>query len=174
MKDEGDRRRFIGVRLLLQDVVTEVTGCTPDDVVLRQSCPRCGGPHGRPSVEIAGSRGPHVSLAHAGDLAMVAVGDRPLGIDIEPIGDDTYGIDLRTWVRTEAVLKATGVGLEVDPRLVDVGPSTAPPRLVGWHGPGPRPALRMADVESAPGYLAALARLGRRPLRVDAGAARVS
>lgn len=163
-----------GARRLLRDAVAQVAGCSPGDVELHQSCPRCGGPHGRPTVEIAGRHGPEVSFAHAGDLAIVAVARAPVGVDIEPIGSPTHGIDLRVWVRTEAVLKATGFGLEIDPRLVDVGPATAPPRLVGWMGPGRRPALRMADVESAPGYLAALARLGRRPLRLDATAARVS
>jgi 4'-phosphopantetheinyl transferase len=170
LRDEGDRRRFVGARLLLRQVVAGATGCPPDEVALHQTCGRCGGPHGRPTVEVGGRAGPEVSFAHAGDLVIVAVGPAPVGVDIEPMRADIAPGDLRTWVRKEAVLKATGHGLDVDPSLLEVGPPTSPPKLTGWHGPGRRPALRMADLEPEPGYLAAVARLGQRPLRFDARA----
>jgi 4'-phosphopantetheinyl transferase len=108
-----------------------------------------------------------VSLAHAGELAVVALARHPVGVDVEA-GDRT------TWTRTEAVLKATGHGLDVDPSLVGLGPPDAPPRLVRWDGPGRRPALRLADVTTEDGYVAAVARLGRRPLRLDARAVSLS
>jgi 4'-phosphopantetheinyl transferase len=148
---DDDRRRFVGARRLLHRVVAEVTGS--DDVVLHQRCERCGGPHGRPTVTVGGQPGPHVSMAHAGDLVVVAVASNPVGVDVEP-GDD------RGWVRLEAVLKATGHGLDVDPSLLDVDERG----ITRWDGPGPTPALRLVDLDLAPGYVAAVARLGRRRL----------
>jgi 4'-phosphopantetheinyl transferase len=150
LRHDDDRRRFVGVRLLLRHVLGPGAG------TLHQSCPRCGGPHGRPTIR----GGPAVSLAHAGDIAVVAVARRrSVGVDVEP-GDD------RRWVRTEAVLKATGHGFEVDPSLVEVGPHG----VVAWAGPGRRPRLRLVDLAVGDGYVAAVAGLGRRSLRVDAAA----
>lgn len=176
LRQQADRQRFVGVRLLLRAAVSEMARCDPGDVALRQRCGDCGGPHGRPIVSTAAQRGPAVSMAHSGALAIVALAPRPVGIDIEALPDDgttapvTRGhdeIDLVTWVRQEAVLKMTGHGVRVDPRLVRVsGPETSP-RLISWDGPGRTPALRMADVETAPGYVATVARRGRRHLRVD-------
>lgn len=168
-RDDDDRRRFVGVRLLLRHVVAATAGCAPEEVVLRQRCARCGGPHGRPVVA-AGGRALEVSMAHAGSLAVVALCRSPVGVDVEPHGLDS----LVSWVRIEAVLKATGLGLDVDPSLLDVGGAGSQPRLRTWAGPGRKPALRLADLAPVPGYVAAVARLGRRPLRIDAAAVTVA
>jgi 4'-phosphopantetheinyl transferase len=100
-----------------------------------------------------------VSLAHSGEVALVAVTkSHDVGVDVETLRD---GVDrwslvdhaltprerhrleavppmqrasafLSMWTRKEALLKAAGVGLAVDPRLVELdGPSirALPPEL---------------------------------------------
>lgn len=174
-RDDGDRRRFVGVRLLLRHVVADHTGCLRRDVALLQVCGRCGGPHGPPVIEVRGRPGPAVSMAHAGELAVVAVAAAPVGVDVEPLEHVApLGDDLRTWVRREAVLKATGHGLDVDPRLLELSAADEPPRLTAWRGPGRGPTVRIADLAPEPGYVAAVARTGRRPLRLNTAAVPVT
>lgn len=149
-------------------------------------CPRCGGPHGRPVV-VPGLMMPHVSLAAAGPLVAVAVTDAgPVGVDVErvlragspgfldvalhPDEDLPDGPEAaaRLWVRKEAVLKAAGVGLLVDPADVLLSAPEEPARLLDWprrpagvdraYLPLPRPAdVLLADVEAPAGYAAAVA-----------------
>jgi 4'-phosphopantetheinyl transferase len=170
MRDDAVRHRFVTGRLLLRVAIAEVTGHPAGDVEIRQRCTRCGGPHGRVQVTVDTGR-VEVSLSRAGELAVVAVGSRPVGVDVEavvgPRGPTLDRDALRTWVRTEAVLKATGHGLDVDPSLVILGPPTSPPRLLEWKGPGRRPRMRLADLDLGPGYVAALARSGGRRLTLD-------
>ena len=165
LRQPNDRRHFIGVRLLLRNSVAESLGGSPSNVELHQHCDRCGGAHGHPTVSVADQPGPQVSMAHAGGVVVVAVASKPVGVDLEPIGRRTD--DLTRWVRTEAVLKATGHGLDVDPLLVGISDSDAAPELTWWRGPGRRPTLRLADIDLGDGFVAGVARLGRRRLDVD-------
>lgn len=152
--DEAERRRaaafgtseggarWLVARALLRTVVGDAVGIDPVDVSLAETA------KGKPIVArspagggswTAGEHPPHVSLSHAGAWAVVALADRPVGIDIEAdrrlrrperladrlFGDRgprrdrwAYGPEperlrslMREWVRTEAVLKATGEGL---------------------------------------------------------------
>ena len=167
LRDDADRRRFVGARLLLRQVVIELVGCNETDFALHQSCARCGAAHGPPKVAIRGQQAPEVSMAHAGDIAIVAVARAAVGIDIERA---QAAADTRRWVRTEAVLKATKHGFDVDESLLDLSPSTSRPKLTGWRGPGSRPALRLKDLDPDCDHVAAVARVGRRPLRLDVGA----
>jgi 4'-phosphopantetheinyl transferase len=137
---DDERRRIVGARLLLRDLVTREVGAGRT-IVLRQRCERCGGPHGRPMVEVDGRPGPHVSISHAGALAVVAVAPSAVGVDVEPERND---IAVDEWVRTEAVAKATGRGLD----------------------DAPLPRARVRHVAVAPGYVAAVAVLRRRPTRI--------
>lgn len=168
LRQSIDRRHFVGVRVLLRSTMAELLGDAADDIELHQRCERCGGAHGRPTITVAGRTGPHVSMAHAGGIVVVAVAPQPVGVDLEPTRDDVDSDhDLVAWVRTEAVLKATGQGLDVDPRLLGISGPDGPPRLESWSGPGRRPAIRLADLDIAPGFVGCLARLGRGRPRID-------
>lgn len=158
--DDADRRRFVGARLLLRHTVADVTGVDPGAIRLAQVCPRCGGPHGPPRLTVDGAGSPEVSFAHAGSIAIVALSRSAVGIDLEPVGAT---VDVRRWVRGEAVLKVTKHGLDVEQDAFDISESG---RLTRWRGPGRRPVLRLRDVDTASGYVAAVARAGRWPLTV--------
>jgi 4'-phosphopantetheinyl transferase len=68
----------------------------------------------------------------------------------------------RYWVRKEALLKATGDGLAVPMTQLTMSAPDQPPRLVSWQGRPGFPALvAMHDLRARPGYLAALAIIGR-------------
>jgi 4'-phosphopantetheinyl transferase len=146
----------------------------PDLVVLTHHCPTCGSDaHGRPRLlATAAIRRPAwVSLARAGDLSVVAITDAgEVGIDVEAEGaadfDGFADVALhpdervaarvdptRAWVRKEAVLKAQGYGLVVDPRDVRLDDN----RLTGWHSPlSPPIGLWLRDLDIA-GYESAVA-----------------
>jgi 4'-phosphopantetheinyl transferase len=178
-----------------------LTGMPPGSIDIGHWCRGCAqiGDHGRPvAFDPAGRTLPRVflSAAHAGDAVMVvASAHGPVGVDVEPVDEDTAGdladaealavllspaeleiFDtvppeerlewwLRTWVRKQALLKATGHGLTVPPSRLDVTGGTLrawPPMLADdiVHG------VHLIDYSrTAPGHLAAIAFLGaRRPL----------
>ncbi len=92
--------------------------------VMLSRCARCGGEHGR--IRVTGVEAA-ASVSYAPGWAVVAVADGPgaIGVDAAPAhaqGLDRVlpGADARAWARTEAVLKADGRGLEVDPARVHV------------------------------------------------------
>lgn len=140
------------------------------DVEVVRACPSCGSSsHGRPVVADEPDLG--LSLAHAGGLALVAVvqGAR-VGVDLEPLDTDVAHLAdvalgphdapaptptalLRTWTRKEAVLKAVGLGLVVDPSGLAVSAAHEPPGVVSWSVPGvadPRP-VHLVDLGPALG-----------------------
>ena len=159
-------RRLIGAAL----------GIAPQDIRWgRHDCPRCGEPHGRPRVEGAEGSGLEFSLTHTPGLVLVAIADRPVGIDTErcpePEGlaglvavlhpteareveaadgpDDAVLRFTRAWTRTEAYLKGLGVGLGRDPQVDYLGSGADPERVIdGW---------RVRDVVVPEGYAAAVA-----------------
>ena len=110
---------FLAGRLLLKALVTELTGEAAP--VIEQTCADCGGPHGRPTVA-----GLWLSLSRCAVGVVAAAASVPVGIDVEPAGSDAVaGMSLAEWTRTEAVLKADGRGLRVDPGEVMFTGSTA-------------------------------------------------
>jgi 4'-phosphopantetheinyl transferase len=137
------RRRFIAGRAALRRVLARRLGVSPSTVAFEY------GPHGKPMV--AGHPELHFNLSHSGDTALVAVTAlAEVGIDYERLRDrprlpdvaqrffapDEFervadaapeareAIFLRYWTRKEAVLKATGRGMGVDTRAIDVGLDT--------------------------------------------------
>ncbi|MBF4617707.1 4-phosphopantetheinyl transferase [Clavibacter sp. VKM Ac-2873] len=155
----ADRRaRTAAGRDALRTLAAGIVGADPADVTVRARCATCGGAHGRPVL--GGSRaldGLHACVAHAGDAVVVAVSaDGPIGIDAEPRDrEGPPGMTLADWVRIEAVLKADGRGLAVDParvRFADDAHGT-----VAWIDGEPA-RYRVADVELSPDLVAASAR----------------
>jgi 4'-phosphopantetheinyl transferase len=142
----------------------------PDRIVLGHACPRCGSDeHGRPYLlPTATLRRPaNVSLARAGDLSVVALSDTgAVGVDLEPDGAadfpgfddvarhaDERGTDATiVWVRTEALLKAHGLGLAVDPRDVGIDADGS----VTWDSPHAPPGPAWLRDLAVPGHVGAV------------------
>jgi len=125
---------FATARMLLRQLVAELAGVDAAAVGFDSACEDCGLPHGKPRVSApAAARGIHVSVTHACELVVVAASaGHPIGVDAEPAGasaeriaaiEDVAGPSsdaILHWTRVEAVLKADGRGLRVDPRTVRV------------------------------------------------------
>ncbi len=133
-----------------------------DAGTLVRRCRACGGTgHGKPEVPAALAAGWHVSVAHTATRLAVAVADAPCGVDVEDVaavgrapvaavllapeearrgadGADAEAL-ARVWVRKEALLKATGHGLAVEPSRIVLGPPGEPPVVRRWDLPGPPP-----------------------------------
>ena len=124
-----------------------------------------------------------VSIAHSRSVALLAVScDADVGVDIEQsqdrglrsllaqaLGDDERAAlellpaadraqaFLTYWVRKEAILKAAGVGLAVDPSLIEVSAPWDEPAIHVLPGAlGPRSEWTLLDLDM-PGYAAAVA-----------------
>ncbi|MET8249199.1 4'-phosphopantetheinyl transferase superfamily protein [Streptomyces sp. NPDC005202] len=182
---EADRNRALAAWVLARLVLGEKLGRDPAALSFDRTCAHCGDPgHGKPVVKSADS-GLDFSLSHAGGLAVVAVSDRTVGLDIE---DATAGVQpldgalteqeratcsdyadfARLWTRKEAVLKAVGKGLEIHPGRIEVLGSTlrALPEELG------RPEdYTLRDLPLPAPYVGSLAVLGPEPsLSVRSGA----
>ena len=159
---------------LLRTEAARFHGVSPNQIVVVHACPRCGSDnHGQPRlVPTATVRRPaSVSLGRAGDMSVVAITDAgPVGVDVEIEGAAEFaGFDdvvlhpgeraaapadrTRVWVRKEALLKAYGLGLVVDPadvRLDDDG-------LVTWDSPHRPPSAAWLRDVVVPGHVVTVA-----------------
>ena len=81
---EEDRARFLAGCALAKTALARYTGQRPADVRFDRTCANCGQPHGKPVI--AGG-GPGHSVAHSGDLIVVAVAGAPAGVDVEQAGE---------------------------------------------------------------------------------------
>jgi 4'-phosphopantetheinyl transferase len=165
LRRPADRDRFLTAHALTRLVLGRLLDRHPAALRLVADCHACGGPHGKLQLV---DRDLELSLTHAGDRVGVAVATVPVGIDVEdlaatrvdpalaaqvlaphdlarwaalPSGRQATAL-LREWTRGEAVVKALGVGLDVDPR--DLPPDTA----------------RVIDLDPGPGFIGSLAVLG--------------
>jgi len=139
---------------------------------------------GKPFLRHAGA--PSYNLSHTRGLALVAVcAGAAVGIDVEqvrPLADADAlaqrflspaeaaavleaapaargAAFLRTWTRKEAVLKASGHGLDIDTRLVEVG--SGPDDRVGTIGPAAGAArFHVLSLHVPPPWIGALAVAG--------------
>ncbi|WP_327660943.1 MULTISPECIES: 4'-phosphopantetheinyl transferase family protein [unclassified Streptomyces] len=168
------RVRYVAAHLALRGILGERLGRAPEDVrFTRLACPGCGGPHGRPAL--ADAPGPHFSLSHSGDLALVALAPVPVGADVEELPSVKVAEDLtavlhpreraelaalagpeerrlavaRAWVRKEAFLKGLGTGLSRGTDRDYVG--------VRAGSPGAPDGWSLRDVPMPEGYTAAVA-----------------
>ncbi len=115
------------LRALAEAALVTATGAAS---VVRQ-CPHCGSSdHGRPIL--VGSD-LHVSIAYTDELAVVAWGDDPVGIDVESVeATPPDGLTVREWTRLEALGKVTGAGLAAWP---DQPPPDGPTRSLNLPAP---------------------------------------
>lgn len=135
---DEDRRRFVARRAVLRELLGRHLGLHPSTVQIDR------GPGTKP--EIRSPDAVHFNTAASGATALVAISDAEVGVDVERVGDRSDGRSLaRRWLTTaersridrltlrarrqavfaclvkkEAVLKAAGVGLGVDPSLISV------------------------------------------------------
>ncbi|KGN40831.1 4'-phosphopantetheinyl transferase family protein [Knoellia aerolata] len=190
---KADPHPFVTAHALLRSLVAEETGADPRTLAFVKRCATCGTDrHGKPHV--VGMRDVHVSVSYGEHLAVAAVtrlGE--VGVDVEDLesadfdgfnavtldasevahldglhGDALLAARALTWARKEAILKATGHGLVVDPSQVVVSAPGEPAALVEWraaqHPPG---ATQVGDVDvGAADHRAAVAVLTTRPLTV--------
>ncbi|NBM18471.1 4'-phosphopantetheinyl transferase superfamily protein [Streptomyces sp. GC420] len=175
-RDE-DRRCYVAAHVALRVLLGDHLGVAAARVPLvREPCPNCGGPHGRPAVD---GNGVHFSLSHAADLALLAVAGTAVGVDVERIAAPRTVAEVsaslhpteiaeldalpeserpaaftRAWARKESYLKGIGTGLSRSLALdyVGTGPLPAP-------GPG---GWIITDVAVPEGYAAAVAVPGPR------------
>ena len=119
-------------RRMLRELVSARTGLSPTDVRITATCPDCGGAHGRPVAEGSGL---HLSVSYSTGVVVVAVATTPVGVDVEHRAQSHERLDavlkltgarsIERWTRTEAVLRADGRGLRVDPAEVTFDGDTA-------------------------------------------------
>jgi 4'-phosphopantetheinyl transferase len=158
----------------IETVAARYLGAAPESLVLVRS------ETGKPAV--AGSPFA-VSLAHSGDVTLVAVSsDADVGIDVERLRPEIAGWSLveqalteneqapltqtptaerpeaflAIWTRKEALLKAAGVGLALDPSLIELDGSTVVSVPSALGSPS---EWTLRDVV-VPGYAAAVALRG--------------
>jgi 4'-phosphopantetheinyl transferase len=145
---EEDRLRCLAGGLLMRHLL----GVREDGQIME-------GPYGKPLLT---GKGPQFNLSHAGEYAVLAVGNRPGGVDIErtqrmkPLAakhcmtPEEYAIFARTdapeeffctlWTGKESVMKGTGLGMRLAPQSFSLLPLEAGERLirggrwfVRWH-----------------------------------------
>ena len=132
-----DRERFIVSRVALRQLLGRLTGRQPASITFQI------GSNKKPSVYHSGQE-LHFNVSHSKDLVVIAVADKQVGIDIEAINPafefqsvltscfsnaeqmaimqaaDTSAMFYTLWTRKEALLKATGKGIDDDMPLVPV------------------------------------------------------
>lgn len=185
----ADRQRFVVGVVVTRLVLAEWLGVPADRVLLSRRCARCGGPHGRPRLE---GDGISFSVSHSGDRVVVAfMRDAMVGVDVEALdrslqvglladtvlapseracladAPDRTRAFLTCWTRKEAVVKATGIGLDVRLPGIVVSPAGEPPALLRHEtSPVLVESTNLATLHPGAGYVAALAVIGDSPTSV--------
>ncbi|MCF6508269.1 4'-phosphopantetheinyl transferase superfamily protein [Blastococcus sp. MG754426] len=190
----ADRRRTTAAWAVARLVLGGLAGLPPEALRIDRTCLACGGGHGKP--RLLGDVGLHVSVSHAGNRAVVAVGrDAPVGVDIEQVGawadadlTDVARLVLAPeeravlarqpagtraevfttyWTRKEAAVKATGAGLSAPLDDIVVSSPAFPPHLLRWGaGNGDVPAPSLAALAAPAGFVGTVAVLGPAAPRV--------
>lgn len=139
---EQDRLSYGAAHAAFRLLAARLLGATPSQAAklpVTRSCRTCGSQqHGKPAID-----GIELSLSRSAGAILVASAPAgpPIGADIERIPDavfdgfDAYALStperqqlrpddadsrLRLWVAKEAVLKATGHGLSIEPRSLTI------------------------------------------------------
>lgn len=180
LRQEADRQRFLAGCIMSRVFLGQKIGEVPARLEIDRTCPRCGEPHGKPHLRASDWQ---YSLSHSGEYVVAAFCEgSAVGVDIESaalprssnlaatvLSDAELAVFyhvppaerstafLRYWTRKEAVLKCRGVGLTVDPRLVEVSPPDASSAVVRLAHELAGAPLTLIDLEMFPGHPASLA-----------------
>lgn len=173
-RSNNERERRIVTWALARRIIGSKLEIEPSSLHIRRWCRICrSDDHGKP-CEVGEL---HFSVSHSANRVAVAVTiGGPVGVDIERVNElsgieryvlhpdevhpDHWSDLLRYWVRKEAVLKATGVGLSVAMSSLRVSDPTSVPAVLEY--PDRDLSLSMIslhDVDIGPGYLASVAAL---------------
>jgi len=187
---EADRERFLVGCALAKTVIAACTGQRPAQVSFDRACRQCGQPHGKPAVRGGGPEfsvshsGDLVAVAVATapvgvDVEQLDGRERELGggdpvtlarmvlaeeerAALAAVGPEGRArAFLVAWTRKEAVTKARGDGLRVPFGEVVVATDLAVPRVTAWPYPQDPRSVSLLDLDPGPGYVAALAVIGR-------------
>lgn len=173
---DADKARFLLGCTVVRRLLAARFSLPAAKVRLDRSCPDCGKPHGKVRAD-----GVELSVTHSGELVGVAVGDHPVGLDVEKVDP---GIDIdavgrmclapeevrgltqydgiaranaftQVWTRKEAVVKTTGVGIRADLRTVIVSAPDQRAEVLVWaEYAGP---THLIDLDVGADHAAALA-----------------
>jgi 4'-phosphopantetheinyl transferase len=187
---EEDRERFLVGCALAKSVVAACTGRRPAGVSFDRTCRQCGQPHGKPAVtggdlefsiahsgdlvavavaavpvgvdvEQLGGRARELGGGDVQALAGLVFAEREMAALAAVAPADRARAFLVGWTRKEAVTKARGDGLRVPFGEVVVAVDADAPRVVAWPYPQDPRDVSLLDLDAEPGYVAALAVLGR-------------
>lgn len=138
---DADRDRYVASHAMVRLVLSRYAGAPPASLEFGV------GEHGKPELEQDPGFPLSFNLSHSGDLALLAISGEPaVGVDVEEIRNNVdvpalaatvlsdaelrvlhgapieaqHSLFFRCWVRKEAVLKACGLGLALEPRQVAV------------------------------------------------------
>ncbi|WP_405707346.1 4'-phosphopantetheinyl transferase superfamily protein [Streptomyces xanthophaeus] len=174
---EAHRRIYVATHVALRLLLGSYLEQDPAALrLVRERCPGCGGPHGRPAA--AGSP-VHFSVSHSAGVALLAFAGNPVGVDLEKpptqeaLGHLAPSLHVREraeldalapeerptafaacWTRKEAYLKGTGLGLARGLHLDYVGIGACAASPPGWT---------LTGVTAPPGFAAACAVRHRTP-----------
>lgn len=171
-RSNNERERRIVAWALARRIIGSRLDMEPSSLHIRRWCQICrSDDHGKPRK--VGDL--HYSLSHSANRVAVAVTDGgQVGVDIERVSE-VSGIEryvlhpdevlpehssdlLRYWVRKEAVLKATGVGLSVSMSSLRVSAPTEVPAVLEYPDRDLAPSeISLHDVDVGSGYLASVA-----------------
>jgi 4'-phosphopantetheinyl transferase len=175
-------RHFATIRGVVRVVLASYLNLRPGEVRLTRSCTYCGKEHGKP--RISGEGGVEFNLSHSDGAALLAISAAPIGVDIEGrsalsrmerladvilSGDEKDRVPadaehlLRQWVRKEAFLKLTGLGIAIAPRRFSIiGDEPLRVRVENVPALAEYGGSEIMDIVSRPGYFAALS--SRQPI----------
>lgn len=169
---EADRRRFLTGRAMIVALMAE-RGLGPSEYRIVR--PTVAGGESKPLLVASdGRRLPHISLAHSGELVLLASSDdAEVGVDVEAVaaleslpdsavevflaagelrelatvpGAERASVLTTTFTRKEAALKAIGFGLAVDPRSLRLSGPGQRPEVLSFTAPEAR-ELVICDVD---------------------------
>ena len=164
----ADALRFATGRAAVRILLGRYLGRAAREIVFDRTCRHCGASHGKPRV--TNDRCLDFNLSGSGELVVIGVARGiVVGVDVETARDPREVAPLvlapterapdvvLRWCCKEAVLKATGHGLAVDPRNVVIVDEDATFRVS--EAPAHAELLGFAGVHLAlpPGYRGAIA-----------------